>query len=85
MTTKRLTKAGKIDKRYKNGRHPNSHKPKPNAGRKKKYEGEGVLATFRTTAQAVNNLKAEAARQGLTRNELFNKWLEGLPPYRPEE
>ena len=71
----------KTDKRKFNGRHPNSH---INAGRKAKYVGESKRITFRTTAQAILKLEAEAARQDLNRNELFNKWLNDLPEYRPD-
>ena len=76
---KRLTKSGRIDKRYKNGRNPNSHIPKPNAGRKRKYDGESTTITFRTTAAAVTKLRAEAERRGVSRNEMFNDWLRELP------
>lgn len=81
---KRLTKAGLVDKRYKNGRNPNSHLPKPNAGRPKKYKGADIRITFRTSADAVNRLEQESARQGLSRNELFNKWLNDFPPVEKE-
>lgn len=81
---KRLTKAGKIDKRYKNGRNPASHVPKPNAGRKPKYDGERVSIMLYTTATKAEKMEAEAQRQGLSRNELFNRWLDGLPDYKPE-
>ncbi len=76
---KRLTKAGLVDKRYKNGRNPNSHIPKPNAGRKRKYDGPKVSLMLYTTVELASRLKAEAERRGVSRNEMFNDWLRGLP------
>ena len=81
----KLTKKGLPDKR---GKSPNTGKaPKKGkgVGRKKLYKGERVSIMFYTTETLAQRVKAEAQRQSTTRNRLFNRWLEDLPPAPGEE
>ena len=76
--------------KYGRGLNPNSHKhgkggapkgrPRPEgAGRKARLTGEKTTVAFRASKDLMDRLRVEASRRGMSRNELFNNWLESLP------